>query len=120
MKYTDIFVASPPDNIQNMLQHVFYMNKFTVQWQSHAIGKAQKGSKGANIALGALSQYYEIDFQILSLPDQSFAIRLIKANSGWWGGAIGAARVSSQYDGVVNMLANYFNAQGCYRGCSSK
>jgi hypothetical protein len=120
MTYTDIFVASPPENIQNMLQHVFYQNQFTIQWQSHAVGKAQRGSKGANIALGALSQYYEIDFQIMSLPDKSFAVRLFKSNTGLWGGLWGAMKVSKQYDEVVNMLTHYFSAQGCYRGCDSK
>ena len=120
MKYTDIFVASPPQNIQNMLQHVFYQNKFTVQWQSHAKGKASRGSKGANIALGALSQYYKIDFEILTMPDQSFVVRLLKSNSGWWGGAIGAMRVNKQYEEVVNMLCHYFSSQGCFRGRDSR
>jgi hypothetical protein len=118
MKYTDIFVASPPQNIQNMLQYVFYQNKFNVQWHSHSAGKAQRGSKGANIALGALSQYYEIDFEILVMPDQSFAVRLFKSNSGWWGGAIGAMKVSKQYDTVVDLLSNYFMTQGCFKGRS--
>lgn len=120
MKYTDIFVASPPQNIQNMLQHVFYQNRFNVQWHSHSAGKAHRGSKGANIALGALSQYYEIDFEIMVMPDKSFAVRLFKSNSGWWGGAIGAMKVSKQYDSVVDMLSNYFMAQGCFKGRSCR
>jgi hypothetical protein len=116
VKYTDIFVGCPPENIQNLIKEVFYQNKFNVLWHSPDSGKATRGSKGKNLAFGVLSQYYEIEFQILALPDKSYAVRLIKANSGWWGGLLGAMKVDEQFEGVVNMLSNYFISQGLYRG----
>ncbi|UCF08141.1 MAG: hypothetical protein JSW28_00135 [Thermoplasmata archaeon] len=116
MNYTDIFIACPITDIQNMIQHVFYQNGFKVAWYTSNTGKATKGSKGENIALGAFAQYYEIDFQILAMPDQTSAVRLIKATSGWWGGIIGAHKVERQYKDIVDMLSNYFMSLGVFRG----
>lgn len=120
VKYTDIFVACPPENIQHMLHQVFYTNQFNVLWYSPDSGKAHRGDKGKNIAFGAFAQYYEIDFKILSMPDKSYAIRLIRSNTGLWGGWIGVMNVNKQFEDVANMLSNYFNSYGLYRGRVSK
>ena len=116
MDYTDIFVNCSIENAQQMVQTVFQQNTFEINWMSQFNGKAQRGSKGMNVAFGALAQYYEIDFQIMTLPDGTVAVRLIKATSGWMGGVIGAHKVKKQYEGVVNMLSGYFQSQGVYRG----
>ena len=116
MKYTDIFVDCPPAEIQRMIQQVFHQNMFDVLWHSPSAGKAYRGSKGKNLALGAVSQYYEIDFQIFALPERTMAVRLIKSNTGWWGGILGAHLVESRFTEVVNMLSNYFYSLGVYKG----
>jgi hypothetical protein len=116
MEFTDIFVAGASGNVKQAVQHAFEFNKFAVQWQSEFSGKASKGSKGANIALGAFAQYYEIDFQIMTAPDNSTVLRLVKSTSGWAGGAIGAHKVKKQYAEIVDGLSNYFQSQGLYKG----
>jgi hypothetical protein len=120
VKYTDIFVACPPENIQYMLQQVFYANQFNVLWYSPDSGRAHRGSRDKYVFWGALSQYYEIDFRILTLPDKSYAIRLIRSNTGLWGGVIGVMNVNKQFEDVAYMLSNYFNSYGLYRGRVSK
>jgi len=116
MNYTDIFIQCNQQDIQNLVQQVFMQNGFSVQWFHPNAGKAKKGSEKMNIVFGAFSQYYEIDFQILNMPDRSLAVRLIKSNSGWWGGIIGAHNVEKQFKSVVDMLSNYFIGIGVFRG----
>jgi hypothetical protein len=116
MEYTDIFVNGSIDNVKQAVQQAFEHNKFSLDWQSEMAGKAKRGSKGMNIAFGAFSQYYEMDFQIMSMPDGSLSLRLIKSTSGWAGGAIGAHKVKQQYSDIVNGLSNYFQGQGILKG----
>ena len=116
MKYTDIFVDSPIENVQTMVGQVFQANKFTVNWKDQHSGTAKKGSKGMNFAFGGFAQYYEIDFQIHSMPDESVAVRLVKSTTGLMGGALGAHKVKKQYLQVVDMLSDFFKSQGMYKG----
>ncbi len=116
MEYTDIFVDSPIENVQHLVQQVFEANKFSVNWNDPYSGKAQRGSKGMNVAFGGFAQYYEIDFQIHSMPDNSVAVRLVKSTTGWMGGALGAHKVKKQYKQVVDMLSHFFQSQGLYKG----
>jgi hypothetical protein len=116
MEYTDIFVASTTANIKQAIQQAFEFNQFAIQWQSDFAGLATRGSKGKNIAFGAFAQYYEMEFQILTGPDNNLVLRLIRTTSGWAGGAIGAHKVKKQYAEIVDGLSNYFNTQGIYRG----
>lgn len=117
MDYTDIYVNAPIQNVQQMVQQVFHQNGFKIDWKGQYAGKAKKGSKGANVALGALASYYEIDFKIFAMKDQSVAVRLVKATSGLlFGGVVGAMKVKKQYKAVVDMLSNYFRSQGSLKG----
>jgi len=114
--YTDIYVTGNVQNAQQALAQTFQMNNFTIEWKDAFNGKAKQGSKGANLALGALAQYYEQDFQIIQNPDQTLTIRVIKATSGWAGGLMGAMKVKEKYKDVVNFITMYFQSQGLYRG----
>ena len=116
MTFTDIFVTGSPGNARQAAQQAFEYNKFKVQWQSDFAGKATKGSKGMNIAVGVFAQYYEIDFQIMAANDGSVALRLIQSNSGWVGGVLGASKVKKQYAEIVDAVATCFESQGRYRG----
>jgi hypothetical protein len=114
MKYTDIFIKSTKEHAQQLTQQVFQQNGFNIKWSSPDAGKATKGSKGKNIAFGALSQYYEIDFQIMKLQDDKIAVRLFQSTSGWVGGALGAHKVKKKYKEIVDMLTNWFKHQGAF------
>lgn len=113
--YTDIAVRSSVENVQNLVQHAFAANGFNVKWENATKGKAEKGSKGLNIALGALAQYFGIDFEIFPQQDAA-TLRLIKANSGWAGGAIGAIRVKKQFEELGDTLTTWFQSQGVLQG----
>lgn len=115
-EFTDIFVSGDVQSIRQAVQNIFQHNKFKVEWQTQFAGKAKRGSKGANFALGAFAQYFEIDFQIYQAPNKDIAVRLIRSNIGLMGGAIGAVRVGKQFSKVVDMLSNSFYQMGIYKG----
>jgi len=114
-KYADIAVKANVDSVQNLVQQAFGANGFSVKWESGLKGKAEKGSRGLNIALGALAQYYGIDFEIHPGGDLA-TLRLHKANTGLAGGIIGVARVNKQFNQVADTLAGWFQTQGVLQG----
>ncbi len=113
--YADIAVRGSVDNVQQLVQGAFAANKFNVGWASALKGRAEKGSKGMNLALGALAQYYAVDFEIYPNP-QGAILRLYQANSGWAGGMIGAHRVKKQFEELHNLLVGWFQQQGVLAG----
>src|SRR3989442_4513537 len=94
-KYTDIQVKGSVENVQNLVQHAFGANGFQIKWDGPTKGKAEKGSKGANLMLGALSQYYGVDFEIAPNPNGA-VLRLVKSNTGWAGGSPGPRKVEKE------------------------
>jgi hypothetical protein len=116
VQYTDVFVVGTFQEVQQAIAYTLHAAGFEVEWADAFSGKATRGSKGANLVGGALAQYYEMDFQILELPDQSIAVRLFKSTSGWMGGAIGAYKVSKRYNEVVQTVCDLFQSQGRLRG----
>lgn len=113
--YADIAVVGSIENVQNLVQTAFTTNKFGVTWATATKGKAEKGSRGANLALGALAQYYAVDFEIYP-RDQGATLRLYQANSGWAGGVIGAHRVKKQFEDLQTLLTTWFKGQGVLAG----
>ncbi len=110
-KYADLVVRGSVDNVKNLVQQAFAINGFTVTWLSPMSGKAEKGSKGANIALGVLAQRYAVDFQI-SQAAEGGTLRLIKSGSGMAGGLLGMRKVNKQFDVLSDTLSSWFKQQG--------
>ncbi len=51
-KYSLISVKGSVENIRNLVQQAFESSGFVVRWENQTKGRAEKGSMGANIALG--------------------------------------------------------------------
>lgn len=115
--YTDILVKSSIENVQDLVQHAFAANGFKVEWAMPTKGKAEKGSKGANLMLGALAQYYGVDFEIATNPNGA-VLRLIKSNTGWAGGYLGARKVEKQFQQLGDTIAAWFQQQGVLLGAT--
>ncbi len=109
--YADVVVRGSVENVQNLVSHAFGANGFKVGWATATQGKAEKGSKGMNLAFGAFAQYYGIDFEILPAKE-NVVLRLYQANSGYAGGLWGASKVRKQFDGLTQTLAAWFQQQG--------
>ncbi|HEY7587545.1 MAG TPA: hypothetical protein VIB49_02195 [Thermoplasmata archaeon] len=110
-RYADIAVKGSVQNDQNLVQSAFVANRFSVKWESAVRGKAEKGSKGMNIAFGAFAQYFGVDFEIYPAGEGA-TLRLLQANTGWAGGAIGAHRVKKQFEELHGLLSSWFRQQG--------
>ena len=110
-KYSDIMVNTGPDNIQNLVRQAFEINGFRVNWEDNSHGKAEKGSKGANILLGALATHHQIGFEI-SNSAQGANLRLLKIGSGASGGLLGMRSANKQFDQLTDTLASWFKQQG--------
>jgi len=113
--YVDILVKGSVENVQKLVQSAFLANGFEVNWAGPTKGKAEKGSKGANLMLGVLAQYYGVEFEIAPTPSGA-ALRLLKANSGWAGGYLGARKVEKQFQSLGDTLASWFQQQGVFLG----
>ena len=116
MQYSDIFVSATVTDVQQWLAYTFTQQGFKLEWTDQYNGRATRGSAGANVAFGAMSQFYAVDFQLFSSPDGGLGIRLYKGNSGWAGGAIGAHKVKKQYGQIVDSVTQCFESLGCFRG----
>ncbi len=117
--YSDVVVRSSVENVQNLVNHAFGANGFKVGWADATKGKAEKGSKGMNLAFGVFAQYYGIDFEILPAQD-NVILRLYQANSGYAGGLLGASKVRKQFDNVTQTLAHWFQQQGVLVGAEKR
>ncbi len=110
-RFTDLLVTAPPETVQSAVQQAFVSNGFRVSWQNPQQGHAEKGSRGANIALGALAQYYEVDFT-LAPSTVGTTLRLLQSSSGAFGGLLGMARVKKQFQELSATLASWFQQNG--------
>jgi len=114
-KYADIVVKGALDNIRNLTHQAFMSNGFDVSWESQTKGKAEKGSKGANIMLGVLAQHYKVEFEIFPASEGG-TLRLVKVGSGAAGGLLGMRKVNKQFDLLSDTLSSWFKQQGVLIG----
>jgi hypothetical protein len=110
-KYSLISVKGSVENIRNLVQQAFASNGFVIRWESQTKGRAEKGSMGANIALGVWAQHYAVDFDIVSGAEGG-TLRLMKTGSGMAGGLLGMRKVNKQFDLLSDTLASWFTHQG--------
>jgi hypothetical protein len=115
-KYVDIFLSGSLESVKNSTQIVFNQNKFDVRWETSFAGKASKGSKAANVALGAAAQYYQIDFKIFTMPNKDIALRLIQAEKGAWGGLLGMSMEEKKFRKMIDAIMGNFSSMGIYKG----
>jgi hypothetical protein len=110
-KYADIAVRGSVENIQNVVLQAFTSGGFSIQWDGPTKGKAEKGSKGANILLGAAAQHHAVTFEIYPATEGG-TLRLLKVGSGAAGGLLGMRKVNKQFDLLTDTLSSWFKQQG--------
>jgi hypothetical protein len=114
-KYSDIAVRGSVENIQNLVLQAFTSNGFTIQWDGPTKGKAEKGSKGANILLGAAATHHAVSFEIYPAAEGG-TLRLIKVGSGGSGGLLGMRSANKQFEKLTDTLSGWFSHQGLLLG----
>lgn len=113
--HAEIIVTCPPEEIQQIMQHVFYYNYYSVYWQSPVEGFAQQLSGTGKNPLGPKVQYYEFVIQIFTMPDRKSVIRLIKSSrgipgnvAGWWDQGL----IEKKFIEIVDKMSFYFQSIG--------
>src|SRR3989441_10768606 len=107
-KYADIAVKGSVGNIQNLALQAFTSNGFTIQWDGPTKGKAERGSEGANILLGAMAQHHTVTFEIYPAIEGG-TLRLVKVGSGAAGGLLGMRKVNKQFDQLTDTLSTWLD-----------
>ena len=110
-KYTDISVKGSVENMQNLATRALGYDGFNVNWTTPTKGRAEKGSKGANVLLGALATHYVVDLEIYPAAEGG-TLRLIKTGSGASGGLLGMRKANKQFEQLSDKLASWFKEQG--------
>ena len=110
-KYADITVKGSVENIQDLVQRAFGYNGFIVRMESGTKGTAERGSKGANVLLGALATHHKVEFEILPAAEGG-TLRLVKKGSGVSGGILGMRKANKEFEKLTDILASWFKEQG--------
>jgi hypothetical protein len=87
------------------------MSGFNVNMIDATKGRAEKGSKGANVFLGAMATHHVVDFEILPAT-QGVTLRLTKTGSGASGGLLGMRKANKEFEKLTDTLASWFKEQG--------
>lgn len=115
LAFVDFLVSMPVEHLQSVLVQAFWANGFQVGWHGPWAGKAQKGSLAANVVAGALAQYYAVEFQVFP-GSWGSTLRIVKGNTGLFGGIIGYAMVDSKFAEVANGLQAWFHSNRVLAG----
>jgi len=89
-----------------------YTTEVTGEWTA----RAERGSKGGSIALGAFSgksgRHVILDIAFASNSDSNFTITLTEGTSGMSGGLIGLRQAKAVYSEAYTAIGNAFQASG--------
>ncbi len=99
------------ENVHNMVDRAFTLNGFKVLWTTPTKGKAEKGSKGASLFLGAAAVHHSVELEIFQAGEGGI-LRLTKTGSGAGGGLLGMRKANKQFEQLTDTLSSWFKEQG--------
>jgi hypothetical protein len=112
-KYADIAIKTPVSELLNLARRAFDMTGFQVTMVSATAGRAEKGSTGVNVMLGALATHHVVDFEIFPSADGG-VLRLVKTGSGASGGLLGMRKANKEFEKLTDTLVSWFTQQGVF------
>jgi hypothetical protein len=108
----DLVVTGDPSRARATVAQEMAARGFRLTWADEWTAVAERGSKGANVALGALAQYFKVGLRVMSAGTGNSIVRLETLSSGWMGGAIGAHRTTTNFDRLRDDLWRTFYDAG--------
>ena len=107
-----VFVSGDPGRARATIDQIFSLRGFAVQYQDPFNGLAERGSKGATIAFGALaggdSQHLRVRFSFAADPYGNTAITLASDTTGAAAGLIGVNRANKAYAELFGIVRTAF------------
>jgi len=116
VKYVDFKVTGDPARARAAAERALTDRKFKISWQDEWSGTAERGSKTANVLLGAMAQYFAVGVKVRSSGPEETVIRIERLSTGWMGGAIGASRTTKNMSGLATELETTFTSAGVLLG----
>jgi hypothetical protein len=105
-----------PQRAKATAQQALEARKFSMSWSDDWTAVAERGNKVANALAGAFAQYFKVGVAVRSGVDGNSIVRLDKLNTGWMGGAIGAARTNKNLATLREELTATFQGAGVLVG----
>jgi len=109
-------VSGDPTLARNTVYSALQTQGFTLTPQDEWSAIAERGSKGASMAFGAMAgkagRHVKFNIHCQGDGQGNTAITLIEGTSGWSGGIIGTAQASSIYSDIYNAVAATFQNAG--------
>jgi len=116
IKYIDFLVTGDPVTARATAEEALVARKFQVTWSDEWTAIAERGSKVANMFVGALAQYFKVGVRLMGAPTGGTTVRIERQSSGWMGGAIGASRTTKNLKELRTQLEATFSAAGVLQG----
>jgi hypothetical protein len=117
-KHVDFLVMGDPGMARATAEQALASRKFRVTWSDEWSAVAERGSKTANLLVGALAQYFKVGVRLMAAEPGETTVRIERLTTGWRGGAIGASRTKSNFTSLRTELEATFSAAGVLRGVS--
>ena len=93
----DFVVTGDPVAVRATIEEALTSRGFSMMWQDGSTGIAVRGSRVANVLIGALAQYFRVGVRIVAGRPGEALVRIEPLSSGWSGGVVGVARYSQEY-----------------------
>ena len=115
-KHIDFLVVGDPATARATAIRALEERKFQLSWSDEWSAIAERGSRAANVLVGALAQYFKVGVRLMSTAPGETVVRIERLTSGWTGGAIGASRTKRNMASLRTELESIFQTAGVLRG----
>lgn len=109
-------VSGDPVRARDTVFFALQNQGFTVTRTDEWTARAERGSKGASIMLGAFAgksgRHVILDIFISADAQGNYVITLQQGTSGWSGGVIGSNQADSIYSEIYNTVGQTFQQAG--------
>lgn len=116
INYVDFLVTGDPAAARATAEQALVARKFSVTWHDERTATAERGTKTANLLIGAFGQYFKVGVRLMSTQPGETTVRIERQSSGWMGGAIGVARTNKNLASLRGELESTFAGAGVLRG----
>ncbi|MDR1393400.1 MAG: hypothetical protein LBJ62_05475 [Bifidobacteriaceae bacterium] len=113
------FVSGDPAVAKATVNHLLTQRGFTLRYSDPATGLAERGSKGATIAVGAFSgksQHLRVRLSFRPDPYGNTAVSLASDTTGIAAGLIGVGRANEAYSELFGAIRATFAMAGVLLG----
>ena len=112
MQSVDLAIRGDAAAARDAATNALQSKKFRLTWQDEWTATAERGSKVANVILGALAQYFKVGLRVMSTEGGETVVRFERLSKGWMGGAIGAMRTRRNMERLRDEVKQAFEQQG--------